>query len=115
MQEFRRKNAPFQQTVAPVAKVRFLRYDSATARSVMRTAIHNICYTVANSNAMQGFVPGAVQKTAMSPWMKLLIGADVVVLLLTAGSIYWMIRRTKQEKANPELFKRKAPKKAKNA
>lgn len=90
-------------------------YDSATARSVMRAAIHNICYTVANSNAMQGFVPGAMQKTTMSPWMKMLIGADVVVVLLTAGGIFWIIRRTKQEKANPELFKRKAPKKAKNA
>lgn len=90
-------------------------YDSATARSVMRAAIHNICYTVANSNAMQGFAPGAMQKTTMSPWMKMLIGADVVVVLLTAGGIFWIIRRSKQEKANPELFKRKASKKAKNA
>lgn len=89
-------------------------YDSPTARSVMRNAIHNICYTVANSNTMQGMVPGAVMKTTMSPWMKILIAADIVIGLLVAGGVAWIVLRTKQEKAHPELFKRKAPKKAKN-
>lgn len=88
-------------------------YDSATARSVMRNALHNICYTVANSNAMQGLAPGAVVKTKMSPWKKILIAADVVFVLLFAGGVTWMVRRARAEKAHPELFKRKAPKKAK--
>lgn len=43
-------------------------YDSPTVRSVMRNAIHNLCYAVVNSNAMHGLAPGAVVKTAMSPW-----------------------------------------------
>lgn len=89
-------------------------YDSPTARSVMRTAIHNICYTVANSNTMQGMAPGATMKTAMSPWMKMLIAADIVIGLLAAGGVVWTVLRTKQEKAHPELFKKNAPKKAKN-
>lgn len=90
-------------------------YDSPTARSVMRNAIHNVAYTVANSNAMQGVAPGAVAKTTMSPWMKLLVAVDVVIGLLVIGGVVWMVLRTKQEKSHPELFKRKAPKQAKPA
>lgn len=90
-------------------------YDSPTARSVMRTAVHNICYTVANSNTMQGMAPGSVIRTAMSPWMKMLIATDVVIGLLTAGGVAWIVLRTKREKEHPELFKRKAPKKSKKA
>lgn len=90
-------------------------YDSPTARSVMRNAIHNICYTVVNSNTMQGIAPGAVMKTSMSPWMKILIAADVIIALLIVGGVTWIAFRTKQEKANPELFKKKAPKKVKKA
>lgn len=85
-------------------------YDSSTARSVMRNAIHNICYAVVNSNAMQGLVPGAVVKTAMSPWMKLLIAADVVITVLVASGVVWIVMRTKAEKAHPEQFKRKVKK-----
>lgn len=90
-------------------------YDSPTARSVMRNAIHNIAFTVANSNTMQGMAPGALIKTAMSPWMKMLIAADVVIGLLAAGGVAWIVLRSKQEKAHPEMFRQKAPKKAKNA
>lgn len=87
-------------------------YDSPTARSVMRNAIHNLCYAVVNSNAMQGMAPGAVVKTAMSPWQIGLYAADVVIAALVAGGILWIVMRTKAEKAHPEQFKRKASKKA---
>lgn len=90
-------------------------YESPTARSVMRNAIHNIAYAVVNSNAMQGFAPGAVQKTTMSPWQKILIVNNVVVGLLLAGGVFWIVRRTKAERQHPEMFrqrKRKAAKKA---
>ena len=85
-------------------------YDSATARSAMRTAIHNIAYAVVNSNAMQGYAPGAVQKIHMSPWQIGLYVADVVIVLLLAGGVFWIVRRTKAEKAHPEQFKRKVKK-----
>lgn len=82
-------------------------YDSATAHSVMRNALHNIGYTVANSNAMQGIAPGGVKKITMSPWMKMLIVFDFVMVLLIGGGIFWIVKRTKHEKAFPELYKRK--------
>lgn len=85
-------------------------YDSATARTAMRSAIHNIAYAVVNSNAMQGYAPGAVQKTAMSPWQKMLIAADAVILLVVAGGIFWMVKRAKDEKAHPEQYKKKVKK-----
>ena len=85
-------------------------YDSATARSTMRNALHNISYTIVNSNAMQGMAPGAIVKTAMSPWMKLLIVFDVLIVLFIGGGVFWIIRRTKLEKAHPELYKRKEKK-----
>lgn len=80
-------------------------YDSATARTAMRNAIHNIAYAVVNSNAMQGYAPGAVQKTTLSPWQRILIVNDVVVVILLALGVYWIVRRTKAEQAHPELFK----------
>ena len=88
-------------------------YDSATARSVMRNAIHNIAYTVANSNTMQGMAPGAVRKVHMSPWQIGLYVADAVIVLLLAGGVFWIVKRTKAEKAHPEQFKRKVKKEKK--
>jgi beta-glucosidase len=85
-------------------------YDSATARSTMRNALHNISYTIVNSNAMQGMAPGAIVKTTMSSWMKLLVVFDVLMVLLIGGGVFWIIRRTKLEKAHPELYKRKEKK-----
>ena len=80
-------------------------YDSPTARSVMRTALHRIAYTVANSNAMQGYAPGAVQKTSMSPWKVGLYAADAVLALLFILGIVGIVRRAKDEKLHPERYK----------
>ena len=80
-------------------------YDSPTARSAMRTAIHNIAYAVVNSNALQGYAPGAVQKIHMSPWQIGLYVADVVIALLLAGGVFWMVWRTRDAKAHPERYK----------
>ncbi|MBR1781138.1 MAG: glycoside hydrolase family 3 C-terminal domain-containing protein [Oscillospiraceae bacterium] len=85
-------------------------YDSPTARSVMRTAIHNIAYTTANSNAMQGYAPGAVQKTATSPWKLALYAVDVIFALLLAGAIVWMVLRARDDKLHPEKYKHKVRK-----
>ena len=82
-------------------------YDSATARTAMRNAIHNIAYTVANSNAMQGMVPGSVTSTSTSPWQIGLWAFDVVVVALLAGGVVLMVRRTKHAKAHPELYRGK--------
>lgn len=90
-------------------------YDSATARSAMRSAIKNICYAVVNSNAMQGMAPGAVQKVTMSPWKKGLIAADIVVALLIALGIFKIYRRYKLAEQYPERFKEDKKRKKKEA
>ena len=80
-------------------------YDSPTARTAMRNAIHNLAYTVANSNRMQGIAPGGEVKIEMSPWMRTLIGVDVVGVAFIALIIFWMVRRAKDEKLNPDKYK----------
>jgi beta-glucosidase len=81
-------------------------YDSATARASMRKAIHNIGYAVANSNAMEGMAPGAVQKIGISPWVWLIAGIDAVAIVFLVGGIVLMRRRAKAELANPSAYRR---------
>ena len=85
-------------------------YDSATARSVMRNAIHNLAYTVANSNAMQGYAPGAYQKTAMSPWRVAVLAVTIVIVALIALEIVWLVLRQRDDNAHPENYKHKVKK-----
>lgn len=82
-------------------------YTSATARSVMRNAIHRLCYTVVNSNAMQGMAPGSIVYYDISPWKIALIVADVSIGVIVLGCITWMILRTLDEKKHPENYKTK--------
>lgn len=84
---------------------------SPTARTVTRNAIHNICYTVVNSNAMQGFAPGFVSAVRMASWKMALIGTDAANALLVAGGVFWIIRPTGDGKARPELYKSSSKKK----
>ena len=72
----------------------------------MRKAIHNIAYAVANSNAMEGMAPGAVQKIGMSPWVWLIVGVDAIAIVFLVGGIYLMRRRAKAELANPSVYRR---------
>ena len=100
-------------------------YESATARSCMRNAIHNIAYTVANSNAMQGMVPGTTVEQEMSPWQPVAYGAVAVGALLAVGGIVGIAKakRLKAEqiadgsdvKAIKKIEKKAAKKAAKEA
>ncbi|WP_099467119.1 glycoside hydrolase family 3 N-terminal domain-containing protein [Konateibacter massiliensis] len=80
-------------------------YDSATARTAMRTAIHNVSYALANSNATQNAAPGTTYYTTMATWQKLVIALQVVIYLLTALYVWRLIRRIKDEKNYPEKYK----------
>lgn len=65
----------------------------------MRQAAHRILYTVANSNAMNGFT-AETKIVAVTPWWKTaLICADVVLGLLAAFSLFTLIKRIKARKA----------------
>jgi hypothetical protein len=61
---------------------------------------------VVNSSAMQGMVPGSVQRAEESPWRGLIRGVDVVAAALVAGGVALIARRSKKELEHPELYKR---------
>lgn len=61
---------------------------SATTVSQMRSAMHGICYTVANSNAMNGLVPGSVVHYGTAPWEYMLWGGTAVLAGM-AGLLGW--------------------------
>ncbi|MBT1163017.1 glycoside hydrolase family 3 C-terminal domain-containing protein [Bifidobacterium felsineum] len=90
-------------------------YDSATARTVMRNAIHNIAYMTANSNAMNGITPGSTLRITMSPWKKALIAIDVAIALIVALLITRMVLRARDEKKRPELYRKPKRRKRKSA
>lgn len=80
-------------------------YDSATARSVMRQAIHRLAYTVVNSNAMQGVAPGSIVYYDMAMWAILLLIANIVIYGLIIGGIVWIVLRVRDDKKHPEKYK----------
>jgi len=53
--------------------------SSPAAVASMRTAIKNICYVVANSNAMNGVAPGTVISYGLAPWQICLYAASAVI------------------------------------
>lgn len=71
--------------------------DTAVGRQALRTATHNILYTVANSNAQE------ISKEAFPAWTFLFIGADLILLGLSWIALIGLpykkrkIRRTLKE------------------
>lgn len=77
--------------------------SSAFAVSNLRQAMHNILYTVANSNAMNGMAPGAGLEYHMAGWE---IGVLVVTIILGAlivAGILWVVFRTRRHRARPTV------------
>ena len=69
----------------------------------MREATHRILYTVANSNAMNGFTADT-KIVGVTPWWKTaLICVDVVLGILVAVSIFMLVKRIKARKAAKAL------------
>lgn len=81
--------------------------ESPTYQAVVRRALHDICYTVANSAMMNGSAPGAIITYAISPWKIGLIVAQVVVDVFTVGMIAWIVLRAIDEKKHPDNYKKK--------
>lgn len=80
--------------------------QSASAVLALRKAVHDIAYTVANSNAMNGIAPGAVISYGLSPWEKGLIVADTITAVIIVGLIIFLVVRYKDEKKHPERYDR---------
>ncbi|MBB6479853.1 glycoside hydrolase family 3 C-terminal domain-containing protein [Spirochaeta isovalerica] len=67
--------------------------ESATVVQQLRRTGHRLLYTVANSHAMNGIVPGATVTFTMAPWMIGLIAADILIALLLALGIFITLRK----------------------
>lgn len=76
---------------------------SATAVTNLRKSAHNILYTVANSNAMNGITPGTIISYTMAPWEKALIAADIAIGVLLIAGAAWVVIRVRKNK-NQESF-----------
>ncbi|SNU01569.1 beta-glucosidase [Ruaniaceae bacterium KH17] len=76
----------------------FYETSSAQAVSDMRTATHNVLFTVANSNAMNGFVPGTTVDYTPPMWQYLLWGVSALLGLLVVGGAVLVTRRVKKHK-----------------
>ena len=83
---------------------------SATSVTNMRNAMHNILYTVANSNAMNGIAPGADMVYHMATWRVVQIAVDVVLGVLYVAAIAWVVVRVKKHKNDPVDAADTAPK-----
>ncbi len=73
-------------------------FSNYTAQACMKNAIHNIAYTVVNSNAYNYVAPGAYAYYDMSPWKVGLITADIVVGVLDVAIIAWVVVRSFKHK-----------------
>lgn len=82
--------------------------DTATAQWSARNAIKNIAYTIVNSSAYNGVVPGSYVYYDMSPWMVALIAFDVCAGILVAAGVCWIILRQQDEKKNPEKYAKRS-------
>ena len=78
---------------------------SATARTAMRNAAHHICYSIANSAAMNGIARGSVKVYATSPWRWLPRIINLVAVVLVALKIRRFVVRGIDQKNNPEKYK----------
>ena len=72
--------------------------QSATSRQAMRTAYKNMCYTVANSNLMQGVAPGATIVYSLAWWEIAIIVFDVVVVVLAVACAVFIVIDMKKRK-----------------
>jgi beta-glucosidase len=73
--------------------------SSASAVSDIRNATHNILFTVANSNAMNGLAPGATVAYTPPVWVYVQIVTTVVLGALVIFGIFMVWRRVRRHRA----------------
>ncbi len=74
-------------------KGEFADTKSATARQALRKAYHNVFYTIANSNAMQGVVPGTIITYKTSGWRIMFTIIDCVLGAFVVLGTTWVLIR----------------------
>lgn len=74
--------------------------DTSSAKAVtdIRNATHNILFTVANSNAMNGLAPGATVDYTPPAWVYWQIGITIAVGLAVVGGLVLIVRRVRRHR-----------------
>ena len=67
--------------------------ESPTVINLLRRTGHRLLYTVANSHAMNGIVPGSTVTFTLAPWMIGLIIADILIALFLVFGIVIVIKK----------------------
>lgn len=73
--------------------------ESAVAVNYIRRSAHRILYMIANSNAMNGIIPGTTIQYTLAPWHIILIILDIIVGLIFLTSIFKFFRLLKKKVA----------------
>lgn len=71
---------------------------SPTAQHLIRRSVKNLCYTLVNSNLMQGASPGSLVRLTPAPWRLCLLAADGAVAVLVAAMGALVAVRSWQER-----------------
>lgn len=79
--------------------------DTSSDKAVadIQNATHNILFTVANSNAMNGLAPGATVDYTPATWMVVQWVATAAIGLLLAGAVVWMVIRVRKHRPTAEV------------
>lgn len=86
----------------PFGKPNYSDTKSGTARQAIRTAYHNVFYTIANSNAMQGIAPGTIITYKPSGWRVAFSILDAVLGTFLVCGTSWVVYRTIKFNSKPK-------------
>ncbi len=72
--------------------------SSPTAVASLREASHNILYTVAHGNPMNGIVPGTIVSYTAAPWETALKMANIAVAVILCAGVVGIVVRVRKNK-----------------
>ncbi|MGV2985973.1 glycoside hydrolase family 3 N-terminal domain-containing protein [Microbacterium sp. AGC85] len=76
--------------------------ESAFAQQNLRFAIHNILYTVVNSNAVNGIAPGATLTYNPAAWETGVLIGTIALWVLIAAAVAWVVVRVLRHRRRVE-------------
>lgn len=83
-----------------------------TLQNLIVESVHRMAYAAVNSDAYYGIAPGTTITYGLSPWQVWLIIANVVAYTIIVLGVIWIIVRLRDEKKNPDKYKRAVKKTA---
>lgn len=76
--------------------------DCPTGRHILRESAHRICYAAANSNAMQGVLPGGVVRYGVPSWKIVLFSVDAAVVAFASGMTVFTVIKYRRKARHGE-------------